>query len=199
MTQRPDRYDAIVIGTGFGGSVTAARLAQAGARVLVLERGMRYSGDTFPALPRDGQAIADPARFVWSSEEGRLGLWDVRDLGATHAASAAGYGGGSLIYANVHLRAPQEVFEGWPKPYSRAALDPYYDLAAHMLEVDTIESAAPSTRSPSRVKRVPSHCKSGAPCSDARSSDSTRRRSRSAGASVLFTMRHPSRDVSIAR
>lgn len=140
-------YDAIVIGTGFGGSVAAARLTQAGARVLVLERGMRYSGEAFPALPRDGQALADPARFVWSSEEGRLGLWDVRDLGATHAASAAGYGGGSLIYASVHLRAPDEVFEAWPKTpghaYSRAALDPYYDLAAHMLEVDTIESAAP--------------------------------------------------------
>jgi len=146
-------YDAIVIGTGFGGSVTAARLTQAGARVLILERGMRYAGEAFPALPRDGQALADPARFVWSSEEGRLGLWDVRDLGATHVASAAGYGGGSLIYANVHLRAPDEVLESWPqtpeRAYSRAALDPYYDLAAHMLEVDTIESA-PETLYPLR-------------------------------------------------
>jgi choline dehydrogenase-like flavoprotein len=138
-------YDAVVIGTGFGGSVTAARLTEAGARVLILERGMRYEGEAFPALPRDGQALADPARFVWSSEEGRLGLWDIRDLGGTHAASAAGYGGGSLVYASVHLRAPDEVLKTWPqsaeRAYSRAALDPYYDLAAYMLEVDTIESA----------------------------------------------------------
>lgn len=140
-------YDAIVIGTGFGGAVAATRLTQAGARVLILERGMRYSGEAFPPLPRDGQVISDMARWVWNSEEGRLGLWDVRDLDGTHAASAAGYGGGSLVYASVHLRAPNEVLERWPQlpghEHTRAALDPYYDLAAHMLEVDTIESAAP--------------------------------------------------------
>src|SRR5436190_18819159 len=99
--REPERYDAIVIGTGFGGAVTAARLTQAGLRVLVLERGMRYHKDDFPALPRSGEVLPDPARYAWSSNEGRYGLWDVRDLDGAYAVTAAGYGGGSLIYANA--------------------------------------------------------------------------------------------------
>jgi cholesterol oxidase len=55
---------------------------------------------------------------------------------------AAGFGSGSLIYANVHLRAPAEVFQrGWPAGYTRAALDPYYDLIAWMLDIQPITKA----------------------------------------------------------
>jgi cholesterol oxidase len=55
---------------------------------------------------------------------------------------SAGYGGGSLIYANVHLRAPAEVFaRGWPKGYSRESLDAYYDLVAYMLDIQPITSS----------------------------------------------------------
>jgi cholesterol oxidase len=51
----------------------------------------------------------------------------------------AALGGGSLIYANVHMRAPEEVFQhGWPTGYTRAALDPYYDLVAYMLDINPI-------------------------------------------------------------
>ncbi len=147
MDEQATEYDAIVIGTGFGGSVTAARLVQAGQRILVLERGMRYSGEAFPALPSDEQILPDGSRYVWSSAEGRLGIWDVRDLGAMHAVSAAGYGGGSLLYASVQLRAPDDAFDGWPSApgheYRREALDPYYDLAAYMLDVRTLDQARP--------------------------------------------------------
>jgi choline dehydrogenase-like flavoprotein len=145
MSHPPFDYDAIVIGTGFGGAVSAARLVQAGLRVLVLERGMRYEGSAFPALPRNAQVLPDTARYTWSSREGRLGLWDVRDLGATHAAQAAGYGGGSLIYANVQLRPPEEALATWPQSascaHTRGALDAYYDLAAFMLDVRPIHKA----------------------------------------------------------
>jgi cholesterol oxidase len=52
----------------------------------------------------------------------------------------AGYGGGSLIYANVQMRPPSDLFnEGWPQGFTRQALDPYYDLVGHILDVRPIE------------------------------------------------------------
>ncbi|HEU4538852.1 MAG TPA: GMC oxidoreductase [Polyangiaceae bacterium] len=120
-------YDAIVIGSGFGGAVAACRLAQAGLKVAVFERGRRYQGGDFP------RAWGDPSPWLWKSGGG---LYDVKALSEMMVIQAAGYGGGSLVYSNVHLRPPAEVFErGWPDGYRRAALDPYYDLVEHMLDV----------------------------------------------------------------
>ncbi|WP_350348697.1 GMC oxidoreductase [Agromyces sp. G08B096] len=120
--------DAIVVGSGFGGAVAAARLAQAGLEVLVLERGRRFRPDDFPREPRLD------AGWLWNLEHG---LYDVRWLDRMVSVQAAGWGGGSLVYANVFARAAQAVFddERWPRTLRRDALDPYYDLAAHMLEV----------------------------------------------------------------
>lgn len=125
------QYDAIVIGTGFGGAVAACRLAQAGLSVGVIERGRRY--------PKRGFSRDLAGGWLWPVDQG---LFDVRLLGKALTVQAAGLGGGSLVYSNVHLRAPQFVFEsGWPGGYSRAALDPYYDLVAYMLDVAPITSA----------------------------------------------------------
>ncbi|MGH7779432.1 MAG: GMC family oxidoreductase N-terminal domain-containing protein [Candidatus Binataceae bacterium] len=124
-------YDAIVIGTGFGGSVAACRLAQAGLKVCVLERGRRYDINPFP---RDWN---NPTNG-WLWEIGQ-GLFDAKLFQQMTVIQSAGLGGGSLIYANVHLRAPEAVFaRGWPDGYSRAALDPYYDLVAYMLDINPI-------------------------------------------------------------
>lgn len=124
------QHRAIVIGTGFGGAVAACRLAQAGFHVTVLERGRRYDQDE-PQFPR---GHVDEWRWDRTG-----GLFDVQPVGQMRILQAAGYGGGSLIYASVHLRPPREVFEsGWPEGYSREALDPYYDLVAHMLDVRPI-------------------------------------------------------------
>ncbi|MEN8181685.1 MAG: GMC oxidoreductase [Myxococcota bacterium] len=132
-----------MIGTGFAGAVTACRLTQAGRKICVLERGRRYEPDDLPVYPaerpsRDPTGAApeyvqpDLSRCFWNLGQG---LWDVRDLGDVVVGQAAGYGGGSLIYANVHLRAPAEVFEHrWPREYRRDLLGPYYDLAAYMLD-----------------------------------------------------------------
>ena len=124
-------YDCLVIGSGFGGAVAACRLAQAGCKVAILERGRRYARNTFP---RDW---TDPLNgWLWQHEQG---LFDIKPINEMTIVQGAGYGGGSLIYANVHLRAPAEVFaQGWPKGYSREALDPYYDLAAWMLDIKPI-------------------------------------------------------------
>jgi cholesterol oxidase len=126
-----DHYAALVIGTGFGGSVAACRLAQAGIDVAVIERGRRWPPGSFP---RDLSRLDDG--WLWLCDHG---LYDATPLNDILAVRAAGYGGGSLVYANVAMRSPQEVFdERWPAPYSRAHLDPYYDLAAHMLDVSPV-------------------------------------------------------------
>ena len=119
--------DAIVVGSGFGGAVAAARLAQAGFSVIVLERGRRWRPGDFPRAARldDG--------WLWNVDQG---LYDVRWLGGMLAAQAAGWGGGSLAYANVFTRPFDGALPGrWPGHLRRRELDPYYDLAAHMLGV----------------------------------------------------------------
>jgi choline dehydrogenase-like flavoprotein len=159
------RRDAVVIGSGFGGAVAACRLAQAGFEVTILERGRRYAPDDFPALPQEKALLPDLARWRWQDDRG---LWDVQDLGELVSVQAAGYGGGSLIYANVHLRPPREVFdERWPEVYrapSRAEdaheLDPYYDLVASMLAVSPLpnEKAADIVKA-DQLRRAASHRK----------------------------------------
>jgi cholesterol oxidase len=128
-------YDAIVIGSGFGGAVAGCRLAQAGLNVAIVERGRRYGRGDFP---RDWN---DPANgWLWQAGQG---LFDVRPFGDMTIVQGAGWGGGSLIYANVHLRAPADVFHnGWPVGYSRAALDRYYDLVAYMLDIAPITASS---------------------------------------------------------
>jgi cholesterol oxidase len=123
-----DQFQALVIGSGFGGAVTVCRLAQAGVDVAVVERGRRWPPGSFP---RDLSRLDDG--WLWLCNHG---LYDARPLNDILAVQAAGYGGGSLVYANVAMRPPQGVFaKSWPEPYSRAMLEPYYDLVAHMLDV----------------------------------------------------------------
>jgi cholesterol oxidase len=127
-------YDAIVVGSGFGGAVAACRLAQAGQKVLIVERGRRYKGEQYPV---DGK---NPRQWLWETTGG---LFDIRALGGMTIVQSAAYGGGSQIYANVHLRPPADLFaSGWPSGLDRTTLDPYYDLVAHMLDVKPITSSS---------------------------------------------------------
>lgn len=134
----PIKWDAVVVGSGFGGAVAAARLAQAGLSVAVIERGRRW-------LPGEFSRDVDDLTSGWSWQLGG-GLYDVRWLDQMISVQGAGWGGGSLIYANVFARPPQDIFqhEAWPTGYSRRELDPYFALAAHMLEVAPV-SADPAT------------------------------------------------------
>ncbi|HEU5473504.1 MAG TPA: GMC oxidoreductase [Actinophytocola sp.] len=130
-----ERVDAVVVGSGFGGSVAACRMAEQGHAVVLLERGRRYPPGSFARRP------AELARAMWDPSEGLQGLFDFWSFRHLEAVVSSGLGGGSLIYANVLLRkderwfvddgAPSGGYESWP--VTRADLDPCYDLAEEVL------------------------------------------------------------------
>ena len=115
-------YDAIVVGSGFGGGIAACRLAEAGRRVCILERGRRFGRDDFPGRPDQA------GELVWHPLANPGGMFDVRLMRDLVVITAAGVGGGSLVYANVQLRAPGSVFDDprWPAAIDAATLEPWY-------------------------------------------------------------------------
>jgi cholesterol oxidase len=123
--------DVVVIGSGFGGSITACRLAQAGRSVRVLERGRRWTHTEFPRSPSQ---IARDA--FWDTSAGRFGIIEYRAFRGMHVIQGSGVGGGSLHYFNVHLRPPASIFDDprWPAGIDRETLAPYYGLAEDMLD-----------------------------------------------------------------
>jgi cholesterol oxidase len=126
-------FDVIVVGSGFGGAVTACRLAEAGARVLVLERGRRWSTEQYPRRPTDAW-LYDHAR-----PQKHNGWLDLRFYKRMAVAQGAGVGGGSLCYSSVVMEAGAERFqEGWPAEITAAELAPYYEEVRAMLGVRPI-------------------------------------------------------------
>ena len=132
----PDgHFQVIVIGSGFGGAVSAYRFAEAGQSVCVLERGKSYPPGSFPRSPYEMK------RNFWDPSQGLHGMfnvWSFRNLGAV---VSSGLGGGSLIYANVLIRKDERWFvherpgrpgyEAWP--ITRADLEPHYDNVERVL------------------------------------------------------------------
>jgi cholesterol oxidase len=139
----PRSYDAVVIGSGFGGGIAACRLAEAGKRVCVLERGRRFGREDFPDEPSDAPGM------LWHKSLNPGGMFDMRMMRDVSVITAAGVGGGSLVYANVQLRAPAAVFDsGWPAAIDSEELDPWYDRTEEALRpVPTpTEPALPKVR-----------------------------------------------------
>jgi cholesterol oxidase len=136
-------YDVVVVGSGFGGSVTACRLAERGLGVLVLERGRRWEPSSYP------RALDDPWIFDPRYPERRNGWLDLRVFEDMIVAQGAGVGGGSLIYANVSVVPPPATFEaGWPPEITYAELAPHYATVGDMLGVATV----PDNQEPERTR-----------------------------------------------
>ncbi len=123
-------FDVMVIGSGFGGAVAALRFAEAGAKVLVLERGRRWTAETLPREP------GDPWLWSHSNPERHNGWLDLRLFPHMAVAQGAAVGGGSHIYANISTPAPASAFaDGWPAEITYADLAPHYATVADMMEV----------------------------------------------------------------
>ncbi|WP_235488401.1 FAD-binding protein, partial [Frankia sp. AvcI1] len=99
--------DVIVVGSGFGGSVSALRLVEKGYRVLVVEAGRRFSPRT---LPRNNWHIR---RFLWLPRLGCHGIQKITWLGRVIVLSGTAVGGGSVVYANTLYR-PLDAFYADP-------------------------------------------------------------------------------------
>jgi choline dehydrogenase-like flavoprotein len=154
-----ERVDVVIVGSGFGGSITAWRLAElyraAGAdpkSIVVLERGRRYGHTDF----RQSMDI-DHLSDVYLLIQGQ----------GAQVVTANAVGGGSNLYLAASIRAPQETFERrdrrpgdgparrmWPRAISRRTLNPYYARAEHGLRVhrpswEQVSKSACRWRSPS--------------------------------------------------
>lgn len=127
--KRPREYDYIVIGSGFGGSVSALRLAEKGYAVAVLEKGRRYRPEDFPATNWNLR------KSLWRPELGLYGLWNLTLLRHALVLHGTGVGGGSLLYANQLLVPPDDVFRRpeWGAGDWKARLKPFYARARRML------------------------------------------------------------------
>ncbi len=128
-------YDVLVIGSGFGGSVTALRLTEKGYRVGVLEAGRRWADEDFAATSWDLK------RFIWAPKLGLMGVQRIHALPDVVILAGAGVGGGSLNYANTLYEPQSSAFYDDPQWASitdwRTELAPYYDQAKRMLGVVT--------------------------------------------------------------
>jgi cholesterol oxidase len=128
-------FDWLVIGSGFGGSVSALRLAEKGFRVGVFERGNRFGDKDLP------KSTWDLRKYVWAPTLGLKGIFRMALFRHVFAVSGAGVGGGSLGYSNTLYRAKPEFFENqqwgalgrWSEE-----LQPHYDTAERMLGVTPV-------------------------------------------------------------
>ncbi|MCW2782338.1 MAG: cholesterol oxidase [Marmoricola sp.] len=136
-------YDVLIIGSGFGGSVSALRLTEKGYRVAVLEAGARLSDEDF------ADTSWDLKKFLFQPEIGCYGIQRIDAVKDCLILAGAGVGGGSLVYANT-LYEPLDAFyqdKSWAHITDwKAELAPYYDQAKRMLGVVTYPHLTPADK-----------------------------------------------------
>jgi cholesterol oxidase len=122
-------FDFAIVGSGFGGSVSALRLAEKGYSVAVLEMGKRWRTEDFP------KTNWNLRKSMWMPAQGLYGILQLTVLRDVFILHGCGVGGGSLVYANTLLVPPDEAFRDpqWVGLDWRAALRPHYETALRML------------------------------------------------------------------
>jgi cholesterol oxidase len=125
-------YDYVIIGSGFGGSVSAMRLTEKGYSVLVIERGKRFDDEDFP------KTNWNLPKYLWLPKLRLFGFFEMTFMNGLLALHGSGVGGGSLTYGNVLMEPSDELFQAsdwqhladWKK-----ILAPHYATARRMLGV----------------------------------------------------------------
>lgn len=138
-----ETHDCVVIGSGFGGSVSALRLSEKGYRVLVLERGKRFNDDDF------ARSNWEVRKYLWLPAARCFGILQISLLNGVMILHGSGVGGGSLVYANVLMAPDDHLFDapGWRDLADwRAVLKPHYATARRMLGVTTYPNTTPADR-----------------------------------------------------
>ena len=127
-----ENYDVVVIGSGFGGSVAALRLAEKGYKVCVLEAGARFEDKDFP------KTSWRLRKFLFAPRLGLKGIQRIHKLPDVFVLCGAGVGGGSLVYANTLYQPGDEYFKDphWNQITDwKSELEPWYAVARRMLGV----------------------------------------------------------------
>jgi cholesterol oxidase len=137
-----ESYDYIIIGSGFGGSVAALRLAEKGYRVAVIEQGKRYRPEDFP------ETNWNLRKFLWMPRLGLYGIQAMTLLKDVFVLHGTGVGGGSLVYAANLLVPPDEVFDdpAWGSSGWKERLAPYYAKGQQMLGTTGHEVITPADK-----------------------------------------------------
>lgn len=120
-----EHFDAVVVGSGFGGAVMVYRLAKAGRKVCLLERGKKYPPGNFPRTPYE---MKDN---FWDPSKGLYGMFNFWAFDGVEVLVSSGLGGGSLIHSSVLMRK-EDGYQDWPIKYSD--LEPHYRNVELMLE-----------------------------------------------------------------
>ncbi|HPT15260.1 MAG TPA: GMC family oxidoreductase N-terminal domain-containing protein, partial [Bacteroidales bacterium] len=132
MDNSSDIFDYIIVGSGFGGSVSAMRLSEKGYKVLVIEQGKRFRETDFPKSDWNFR------KYLWLPALGWHGIMKLSFFRPVFILSGTGVGGGSLVYAATLLRPPDKFFDNscWPSTVDwKSVLTPYYEKAEQMLGV----------------------------------------------------------------
>lgn len=127
-------YDYVIVGSGFGGSISAMRLAEKGYDVMVVERGRRYADKDF------ARSDWNIWRHLWMPALRCFGIWQNTLLNGIMILHGSGVGGGSLVYANVLMKPDDRLFDApqWRHLADwKTVLEPHFETARRMLGVTT--------------------------------------------------------------